>query len=84
MTSDQTVPRFALLPSASNRPAPAPGTMVFREYLGTDVGAFASTGLVLFHDYATEDVVLIMPRERAQEVREVVAQLHTSGRGHHL
>ena len=33
---------------------------------------------------ATEDVVLIMPRERAQEVREVVAQLHTSGRGHHL
>ena len=58
MTSDQTLPRFALLPSAFNRPAPAPGTMVFREYLGTEAGAFASTGLVSFHDYVTEDVVL--------------------------
>lgn len=32
----------------------------------------------------TGDVVLVMPRERAQEVRALVSRLQDSGRGHHL
>lgn len=32
----------------------------------------------------TGDVVLVMPRERAQEVRALVTRLQDSGRGHHL
>lgn len=32
----------------------------------------------------TGDVVLVMPRERAQDVRALVTRLHDSGQGHHL
>lgn len=33
---------------------------------------------------ATDDVVLVMPRERAQDVREIVAHLEATGLGKHL
>lgn len=45
------------------------------------IAALGVTGLVIA---VTGDVVLVMPRERAQEVRELVARLKNSGRGHHL
>lgn len=56
--SEQLAPRFALIPSGESRPAPGPGAMVFREFIGSDVGALISTGLVSFHDYVTDDVLL--------------------------
>ena len=45
------------------------------------IAALGVTGLVIA---VTGDVVLVMPRERAQDVRELVARLQNSGRGHHL
>lgn len=45
------------------------------------IAALGVTGLVIA---VTGDVVLVMPRERAQDVRELVTRLQNSGRGHHL
>lgn len=45
------------------------------------IAALGVSGLVIA---VTGDVVLVMPRERAQEVRELVARLQNSGRGQHL
>ncbi len=48
---------------------------------GQLIATLGVEGLVIA---VTEDVVLVMPRSRAQDVKELVTRLQTTGRDHHL
>ena len=45
------------------------------------IAALGVQGLVIA---VTDEVILVMPRERAQEVRELVSQVKTAGQDRHL
>ena len=72
----------------TSRPAASPEPMLVDSsgnlIWNTGSQLIATLGVEELVIAVTGDVVLVMPRERAQEVRELVARLHESGRGHHL
>jgi mannose-1-phosphate guanylyltransferase len=79
-------PAPAAEPASGSMPTPTPVLVHSSDNLVWNSGhqLIATVGVHGLVIAVTEEAVLVMPRERAQEVREVVARLANGGQGHHL
>jgi mannose-1-phosphate guanylyltransferase len=79
-------PAPAAEPASGSMPTPTPVLVHSSDNLVWNSGhqLIATVGVHGLVIAVTEEAVLVMPRERAQEVREVVARLASGGQGHHL